>query len=98
MIELCEKEVYQQIDLIVDGVKIGEAEVELNGRMLSRLAIYPAHQNKGYGTKIVKALTEKYKLKSVRMVSDKARAIKIYEKNGYKIVKPTIFFNEEEEE
>lgn len=98
MIELCEKEVFQQIDLIVDDVKIGEAEVELNNKTLSRLVIYPAHQNKGYGTKIVKALTEKYNLNNLWVVCDNARAIRVYEKNGYKVVKPTMFLMSKEEE
>lgn len=98
MIELCEKEIFQQIDLIVDETKIGEAEVELNSRMLSKLVIYPAHQDRGYGTEIVKILNEKYNLNCLWVVSDNARAIKVYEKNGYKIVKPTMYLMCKEEE
>lgn len=97
-IECHEKEVYLQIDLIVDETKIGEAEVERNSRMLSRLVIYPAHQGRGYGTKIVKMLTEKYGLKSLWVVCDNTRAIRVYEKNGYKIASPTMFLMEKEEE
>lgn len=33
-----ENELYQEIELFVDGEKIGEAEVEIKGKMLSRLS------------------------------------------------------------
>lgn len=98
MLELREKEVFQQIDLIVDDIKIGEAEIELNNKMLSRLVIYPAHQDKGYGTEIVKMLTEKYGLKSLWVVCDNSRAIRVYEKNGYKIIESTMYLMRKEEE
>ena len=53
-IELRENELYQEIEIFVDGNKIGEMEVDLKGKMLSRLAIFEPYQNKGYGQKIVK--------------------------------------------
>lgn len=43
MIDIKEKELYQELDIIYDGNKIGEAEVELNGKMLSRLSIFPPY-------------------------------------------------------
>lgn len=55
-----ENELYQEIELFVDGEKIGEAEVEIKGKMLSRLSIFPPYQDKGYGTQIVSMLNEKY--------------------------------------
>lgn len=51
-----ENELYQEIELFVDGEKIGEAEVEIKGKMLSRLSIFPPYQDKGYGTQIVSML------------------------------------------
>ena len=41
MIALKENELYQEIELYVDGQKIGEAEVDIKGKMLSRLSIFP---------------------------------------------------------
>lgn len=40
-----ENELYQEIELFVDGEKIGEAEVEIKGKMLSRLSIFPPYQD-----------------------------------------------------
>lgn len=36
-LEIKENELYQEIELFVDGEKIGEAEVDIKGKMLSRL-------------------------------------------------------------
>ena len=60
MIEFKENELYQEIEIFLNDKKIGDAEVELKGKMLSRLSIFPPYQNKGYGTQIVKMLNEKY--------------------------------------
>ena len=46
MIEYRKNELYQEIELFVDGVKIGEAEVDINGKMLGRLTIYEPYQKK----------------------------------------------------
>lgn len=43
MIEIKEKELYQELDIFYEGSKIGEAEVELNSKMLSRLSIFPPY-------------------------------------------------------
>ncbi len=91
MIELRKNEIYQEIGLYVDGVKIGEAEVDTKNKMLSRLSIYEPYQNKGYGTEIVKRLTEEYELNNLWVNADNKRAIHVYEKNGYKISKPTMY-------
>jgi RimJ/RimL family protein N-acetyltransferase len=90
-IEYKVNELYQEIELFHDGIKIGEAEVDVNGKMLSRLNIYEPYQDKGYGTEIVKELTEKYGLIDLWVNADNARAIHVYEKCGYKIEKPTMF-------
>lgn len=97
MIKLVEKELYQEIDLFVDGVKIGEAEVEVIGEMLSRLVIYEPYQNKGYGTEVVKMLNERYGCDCLWVNADNAKAIRVYEKNGYKVVKPTMYLMNKKE-
>jgi len=90
-IEYKENELYREIELFHDGVKIGEAEVDVNGKMLSRLCIFEPYQGKGYGTEVVRELTEKYGLIDLWVNADNARAIHVYEKCGYKIEKPTMF-------
>ena len=84
MITIKENELYQELWLYDGNTKIGEAEVDIKGRMLSRLVIYEPYQNKGYGTKIVKELTDKYNLNILWVNADNDRAIHVYEKYGYK--------------
>ena len=91
VINIKENELYQEIELFVNGEKIGEAEIELKSNMLSRLSIFPPYQNKGYGTQIVNILNEKYGCEVLWVNSDNKRAIRVYGKNGYKIVEPTMF-------
>ncbi len=86
-----ENELYQEIELFRSGIKIGEAEVDIKNHMLTRLSIFEPYQNKGYGTEIVKNLTEKYNLNNLWVNADNSRAIHVYEKCGYKINKPTMF-------
>lgn len=97
-LEIKDTELYQEFELFVDDVNIGYAEVDLKNKMLSRLNIYPAHQDKGYGTEVVKILTEKYALNNLWVNADNDRAIHVYEKNGYKITKPTMYLMEKEGE
>ena len=47
MINLKENELYQEIEIFLNDEKIGEAEIDIKGRMLSRLNIFPPYQNKG---------------------------------------------------
>ena len=91
MITLKENELYQEIELFVDGEKIGEAEVDIKGKMLSRLSIFPPYQNKGYGTEVVRLLSEKYGCEVLWVNADNERAIHTYEKNGYAVVEPTMY-------
>ena len=91
LITLKENELYQEIELFVDDVKIGEAEVDLKGKMLSRLSIFPPYQNKGYGTEIVKMLNERYGCDCLWVNANNDKAISIYKKNGYKIEEPTMY-------
>lgn len=94
MVTIKENELYQEIELFVGEEKIGEAEVELKGKMLSGLSIFPPYQNKGYGTEIVRLLSEKYGCDVLWVNADNKRAIHTYEKNGYVIVEPTMFLME----
>lgn len=55
MIRLEENELYQELAIYHGNIKIGEAEVEIKGKMLSRLVIYEPYQGKGYGTEVVRA-------------------------------------------
>lgn len=91
MITLKENEIYQELELFVGEEKIGEAEIELKSKMLSRLSIFPNYQNKGYGTEVVRILSEEYGCDCLWVNADNDKAIRVYEKNGYKIVKPTMF-------
>lgn len=91
MITLIENELYQEIELFVDGEKIGEAEVDIKNKMLSRLSIFPPYQNKGYGSQIVNMLNEKYGCEVLWVNADNERAIRTYKKNGYVIAEPTMY-------
>lgn len=94
MLNIKENELYQELHLYDGDIKIGEAEVDIKGKMLSRLSISEPYQNKGYGTKIVKQLTEQYGLDCLWVNADNKRAIHVYEKCGYKIQKPTMYLME----
>ena len=94
MVELIENELYQEIGLFVNSEKIGEAEVDLKGKMLSRLSIFEPYQNKGYGTEIVRILNEKYGCDCLWVNADNDKAIRVYEKNGYRKIEPTMYLME----
>jgi predicted GNAT family acetyltransferase len=85
---------YREIELFEGDNKIGEAEVDINGKMLSRLTIYPPYQNKGYGTAIVKQLISDYGITCLWVNDDNDRAIHVYEKCGFQKVKPTMWLME----
>lgn len=91
MIDIKEKELYQELDIIYDGNKVGEAEVELNSKMLSRLSIFLPYQDKGIGTDVVNYLNNKYGCNCLWVNTDNKKAIHVYTKNGYKKIEPTMF-------
>ena len=91
MVTIKENELYQEIELFVGEEKIGEAEVEIKGKKLSRLSIFPQYQNKGYGTEVVNILSEKYGCDVLWVNADNEKAIHTYEKNGYVVSEPTMF-------
>ena len=91
-------ELYQELELFSDdGVKIGEAEVDIKGKMLSRLTIYEPYQNKGYGTQIVEMLIKDYGVNCLWVNDDNDKAIHVYEKSGFKKIKPTMWLMERKE-
>ena len=89
-IAIKENELYREIELYYDGIKVGEAEVDLENHMLSRLCIFEPYQNNGYGTEAVNMLTEKYGLNNLWVRSDNEKAIRVYERCGYSISKTTM--------
>lgn len=88
---------YQEIEIFQDGVKIGEAEVDLNTKMLSGFNVFEPYQNKGYGTQIAKDLCDAYGVNCLWVEADNARAIHVYEKCGFKIKKPSMYLMVNEE-
>lgn len=80
MIELKEQELYQEVSIYSDGVKVGEAEIELKKNMLTRLVIYDPVQNQGIGQEAVRMLCEKYGIKCLWAEAENTRAIHVYEK------------------
>ena len=78
-------EIYQELEFFQDGIKIGEAEVNLRTQELSRFTIYEPYQNQGYGTQILQQLVKDYDLKTLVVKADNRRARHVYEKCGFKI-------------
>ena len=91
MITYKKNEVYQEIELFDGETKIGEAEVDIKGKMLSRLKIYEPYQGVGYGTEAVRHLTDAYGLDVLWVNADNAAAIHVYEKCGYAIDGPGMY-------
>lgn len=96
MIDLKENELYQEIEILADGIKVGEMEVDLKDKMLSRLAIFEPYQNKEIGQQVVALAKEKYGCNCLWVRADNYRAIHVYEKLGFKKVKPTMYLMETE--
>jgi RimJ/RimL family protein N-acetyltransferase len=87
-------EMYRELELYDGDTKIGEAEVDLSGRMLSRLNIYEPYQNKGYGQQVVHDLMIAYNITSLWVNADNERAIHVYEKCGFRKIRPTMYLME----
>lgn len=94
MIELKENELYQELDIYEGNVRIGTAEVEIKGRMISRLDIFEPYQNKGYGTQVVQMLCDRYGCRCLWVNADNERAIHTYEKCGFRKSSPTMYLME----
>jgi len=93
-VRIKENELYQEVELFIGNTKVGEAEIEVTKRMLSRFVIYEPYQNKGYGTRILKELMRMYMLTNLWVEADNDRAIHIYEKLGFKKTKSTMYLME----
>ena len=93
-VRIKENELYQEVDLFIGDIKVGEAEIEVTKRMLSRFVIYEPYQNKGYGTRILNELMRMYMLTNLWVEADNDRAIHLYEKFGFKKTKPTMYLME----
>ena len=91
-------EMYQELELYDGDIKIGEAEIDITNKMLSRLVIFEPYLNKGYGTSVVKVLIDEYGCNCLWVNADNERAIHVYEKCGFRIVKPTMYLMETEDE
>lgn len=94
MIELKENELYQEIGIYLGETQIGEMEVDLKGKMLSRLIVYEPYQNNGYGQEIVKLAKEQYGCNCLWVRADNAKAIHVYEKLGFIKQNPTMYLME----
>ena len=94
MVTIKENELYQEIELFNEDCKIGEAEVDIKGKMISRLTIFEPYQNIGYGTDVVKMLKDKYGCDCLWVTADNEHAIHVYEKCGFRKVKPTMYLME----
>jgi RimJ/RimL family protein N-acetyltransferase len=78
-----ENELYREIEIFLGDTKVGEAEIDIKNKMLSRLSIYEPYQNKQIGTKVVVDLTKEYGLTNLWVNADNERAIHVYEKCGF---------------
>lgn len=94
MIDLKENELYQEIAIFANGTKVGEMEVELKNKMLSRLSIYEPYQRMGYGQQAVALAKEKYGCDCLWVRADNEVAIHVYAKMGFRVVKPTMYLME----
>ena len=81
---------YIENDIMIDGVKVGTVELEPKTKMITRLNIESAYQDKGYGTKVVNYLASQG-YNNLWVNADNDRAIHVYEKCGFKLIKPTMF-------
>lgn len=90
-ITIKEQESYIELELFDGETKIGNAEVDVANKMLSRFEIYEPYQNKGYGTEALKQLIDKYDIDILWVRSDNKRAIHVYEKCGFEIDESTMY-------
>ena len=98
MIKIKENETYIELELYDDDRKIGNAEVDITNKMISRLNIYEPYRNIGYGSNVVEMLNKTYGCDCLWVEAKNEHAIHVYEKNGYKIVKPTMYLMERNED
>ena len=82
-ITLKQTDTFIELDIVVDGVQIGNAEIEPYKRQLERFNIWKPYQDKGYGQAVLNKLIHEYKIQSLWVRSDNPRAIHVYNKAGF---------------
>ena len=65
-------------------MQIGEAQVNLNDKVLEEFFIYEDYQNVGYGSAALEQILKTYDIKSLEVTGGNERAIHLYEKFGFK--------------
>jgi predicted GNAT family acetyltransferase len=97
-VRLVKKELFQEFDIETrDGVKVGKAEIDINRNMITRLEILEPYRGKGYGTEVVKQLSEQWNCDSLWVERGNLAAIHAYQKNGYEFTQPVMFEMKREE-
>lgn len=77
-------EAFVEFVIVQHGVAIGEATVNISYKALDKLIIYPPYRNERCVKKIVKKLIERYDIKRLWAVADDPKAVRAYEKCGFK--------------
>jgi len=90
MVEISKTETFVEHDIMVGVTKVGTVELCPERNEIARLIIFEPYQNKGYGTQVVRTLSEQG-YKSLWVRSDNPRAIHVYEKCGFKRGKTYMF-------
>lgn len=90
MVEISKTETFVEHDIMVGATKVGTVELCPERNEIARLIIFEPYQNKGYGTQVVRTLSEQG-YKSLWVRSDNPRAIHVYEKCGFKRGKTYMF-------
>ena len=76
--------VRKEIKIFNNNVQIGEAQVNLNDKVLEEFFIYEDYQNVGYGSAALEQILKTYDIKSLEVTGGNERAIHLYEKFGFK--------------
>ena len=88
--EIKKTDTFVENDIIIDGVTVGNVELNPEHKEIARLVIFEPYQNKGYGTQVVQELINQgYNNLWVR--SDNSKAIHVYEKCGFKKAENCMF-------
>lgn len=78
----------EAVNFIVDGHRVGGADVEKNGDdiWVENFTITPEYRGKGYAQQAIKMLIDSFGINTLTCAVDKKVAIHIYEKFGFEIV------------
>lgn len=92
MIDIKEVERFVEIDILLDGKKIGQASIDISKKYLSCFEIYEPFQNNGFGQEALAKIIDKYGILYLSVKKDNERAIHIYEKLKFRISDRGIFY------